>query len=64
MTKRCLNLPTDAICDLIELSEEENYFSKINSGSGEETVSIRNIAGTSGYVRTARGGVHDYKVNL
>jgi hypothetical protein len=39
MTKRSMNLPSDAFCDLNELSAEEKELSKITSSSNKETVS-------------------------
>jgi hypothetical protein len=59
MAKRSLNLQSDAIWNLIELSEEHKDFGKISSGSNEETAFLGNIAGTSGSVRSATGGEYD-----
>jgi hypothetical protein len=59
MTKRNLNLSSYTIHNLIELGKEEKDFSKITSGSNEETVSLGDIAGTSGNVRNTTGGAHE-----
>jgi hypothetical protein len=61
MAKRSLDLQSDIICNLIELSGEDTDFSEINSESDEETVLSGNIAGTSGSVRTATGGAHHFQ---
>jgi hypothetical protein len=47
MMKTNLNLLTDTICEMIELSEEEQNFSEVSSESEEETVSLGSAAGTS-----------------
>lgn len=57
MSERSLNLPNGTVHNIVGLGEEEMDFCIL--GSEVKTISLRNIAGTSGAVRTAAGGVQD-----